>query len=87
MPEKRKNLRKYDREKAGLERSDQHWRRLDAKYGAPSGLILDGPNEHIEGEEEKFLPHGYVVLELDGARLNEVYYSADGKKLLEGPIA
>ncbi len=82
MPEKRKTLAKFSEEKDGLDHPDLCWRRLDAKHGAPSSLILDGPNEHIAGEEDKFLPHGYVALELDGKSLTEVYYSAEGKKLL-----
>ena len=34
---------------------------------SPSCLALDGPNPDIKGEEEKFVPHGYMTLELNGA--------------------
>jgi hypothetical protein len=30
------------------------WKRLAASPEAPSGLVLDGPNPLIEGEEDKF---------------------------------
>lgn len=42
-------------------------------------VVLEGPNQFIPGEEEKFLPHGYAVLKFDGTHLEEEVRSATGQ--------
>jgi hypothetical protein len=45
--------------------------------------VLDGPNPYIRGHEKEYGPHGYVRLEFDRPRLNEVILDADGSPLRE----
>ncbi len=40
------------------------WKRLSATPDSPPCLALDGPNPDILGEEEKFVPHGYMTLDV-----------------------
>jgi calcineurin-like phosphoesterase family protein len=61
------------------------WKRLAATEESPSCLVLDGPNRFVEGEEEKFGPHGFMTLEFNGPTLHERVYHADGV-LLEHQI-
>jgi hypothetical protein len=39
----------------------------------PSGIVLDGDNEFLDSERDKYGPHGYVVLEFEGDELYETY--------------
>ena len=41
------------------------WRRMEAKNLVPGAIILDAPNQYVEGEEEKYGANGYVTLEFD----------------------
>jgi hypothetical protein len=50
-------------------------------------VVLEGSNEFILGEEEKFLPHGYAVLNFDGAYLEEEIRSATGKVIYAKRLA
>ncbi len=50
-------------------------------------VVLEGPNEFIVGEEEKFLPHGYGVLNFDGVHLEEEIRSATGKVIYSKRLA
>jgi hypothetical protein len=59
------------------------WKRLSATAESPSCLVLDGPNQFVEGEEEKFGPHGFMTLFFEGARLTESVFLADGTPLHE----
>ncbi len=62
--------------------SDQpKWRRLETKNLVPGAVILDAPNPFVEGHAEEYGAHGYLTLELDEARLNEVVHDADGTVL------
>ena len=61
-----------------LTAADIMWKRLDATADSPPCLVLDGPNHYVVGKEEKFLPHGYVTLELDGPSLTERFHLPDG---------
>ncbi|MEA2903274.1 MAG: hypothetical protein QOI12_661 [Alphaproteobacteria bacterium] len=51
------------------------WRRSPAQTiegnALPNAVVLSGRNEYIKGEEDKFTPHGYAVLTLDGPSLKE----------------
>ena len=44
----------------------------------PRAAVLEGRNEFIIGEEDKFTPHGYAVLKFDGVHLEEEVRSATG---------
>jgi Calcineurin-like phosphoesterase len=62
------------------------WKRMSATNDSPSCLALDGPNPDITGEEQKFVPHGYMTLELNGATLVERVHLANGKEILKNQI-
>jgi hypothetical protein len=63
------------------------WRRSPAQTQGgnqlPSVVVLEGRNQYIKGEEDKFSPHGYAVLTLDGARLTEQVLDATGQIIYE----
>ena len=40
-------------------------------HALPNVVVLEGPNPYIKDEEDKFTPHGYAVLNLDGPTLKE----------------
>src|SRR6266481_3042642 len=63
---------------------DFHWQRLSPrpKDRVPAALVLDGPNEFMEGEEGDYSPHGYVTLDLNGDDCLETYYLPGGKEIL-----
>ena len=49
----------------------------------PSALVLEGRNEFIVGEEEKFSPHGYAILTFEGAKLKEQLMDPKGQVIFE----
>ncbi len=57
------------------------WKRLSATADSPSCLALDGPNPDIAGEEEKFVPHGYMTLAFNGPSLTEKVFLSNGTEL------
>lgn len=57
---------------------DTAWRRVGAKNMVPGGLILEGPNPYVLGEENRYGPNGYMTLEFDGPHLNEIVHAPDG---------
>jgi hypothetical protein len=59
------------------------WKRLAKTHESPSCLVLDGPNRYIDGEEEKFVPHGYMTLDFNGTDLHERVFHADGTLIFE----
>ena len=63
------------------------WKRMSATNESPSCLALDGPNPDIVGEAEKFVPHGYMTLELNGPTLIERVHLANGKEILKNQVA
>jgi hypothetical protein len=65
---------------------DLAWKRLAGTGDSPSCLVLDGPNRFIEGEAEKFGPHGFMTLDFKGPDLDESVYHADGTLLYENRI-
>jgi hypothetical protein len=62
------------------------WKRLSKTAEAPSCVVLDGANPLIPGEEQKFVPHGYLTLDFDGPNLIERVHLPDGTKIFEGPV-
>ena len=58
------------------------FRKIPGKDEAPAALVLDGRNDYITGEENKFSPHGFVSLEFDDDRLVESYRNPDGSLIM-----
>ncbi|HEX3248768.1 MAG TPA: hypothetical protein VHS05_05015 [Pyrinomonadaceae bacterium] len=78
----------YFRDKLGaaaveVETQGVKWRRMPANNMAPSGLILDGPNQYLPGEEEDYGANGYMTLEFRDDKLNEIVHAPDGTRLYE----
>jgi Calcineurin-like phosphoesterase len=72
------------------------YQRADWRFHAPitvegvrlaRAAVLEGPNEFIVGEEEKFTPHGYAVLNFDGAHLEEEIRSPTGQVIYSKRLA
>ena len=84
MPYKRKDLKDLDKVR---EVGTARWRRLPADHRTPGGRALDGPNEFIVDHEDKYGPHGYVTLHLDGEILTEEFCSPRGEVLLTQAIS
>jgi hypothetical protein len=62
------------------------WKRLPSTGESPSCLALDGPNADIPGEEEKFVPHGYMTLTFNGPTLTERVFLSNGTELYSHTI-
>jgi len=62
------------------------WKRFAATSDSPSCLALDGPNPDIVGEEDRFVPHGFMTLELNGPTLTERVLLANGQEILKNEI-
>jgi len=82
----------YFRDKLGavpveIETHDVKWRRMPANNLAPSGLILDGPNQYIPGEEEDYGANGYMTLEFRDDKLNEIVHAPDGTSLYQRELS
>jgi hypothetical protein len=82
-------VRKDEVRNAPTERSVEGvmWKRMSPTADSPSCLALDGPNPDIKGEEEKFVPHGYMTLEFNGPTLIERVHLANGKEILRNQVA
>jgi hypothetical protein len=86
MPESRARTRDLARATGKIyERAD--WRHVAEKtFGnltIPPASVLEGPNPFIPGEEDKFTPHGYAVLTLDGRKLTEQVLDPQGNMVYE----
>jgi hypothetical protein len=67
-------------------RGNISWRRLARTSDSPSCIVLDGPNIFIQGEEDKFVPHGFMTLDFKGPVLTERVFLADGTELFQNQI-
>lgn len=85
MPEKRGKLRDFPA--LGDPIGRHVWRDVNARHGIPKSIALDGPNEQIKDKGDKYQPHGYAVLELDGPQLTEIHYAADGRELKRAALS
>ncbi len=90
MPESRKRTRNLPRASEKMfERAE--WRRAGTREAGglwlPSATVLEGPNPFIPGEEDKFTPHGYAVLALDGPKLTEQVLDPKGNVIYERTLA
>lgn len=66
----------------GLVAPPRQFRRFRGRDGIPDSSILDGPNPYIKCEEDKFTPHGYVMLRFEPDKLVETVHDADSTPLL-----
>lgn len=86
MPQSRSATSALPRAK-GVEYERADWRICEAGTvqgnPLPSAVVLEGRNEYIVGEEEKFSPHGYAVLTLDGRHLKEQVLTPTGAVIYE----
>ncbi len=64
-----------------------YWRRMEARNLVPGAVLLDAPNPFVEENPERYGANGYVTLEFDEQRLNEVIHDADGRILRERQLA
>jgi hypothetical protein len=62
------------------------WRRFESKNMVPGGLVLDGPNPYIQGNEAKYGPHGYMTLEFQDEHLVEVIHTPTGEEIYRQEI-
>jgi len=86
MPHSRSKTRDLPRAGEAIY-ADDHWVRSKAsQHGGhllPDCVILEGPNPYIKGEEDKFAPHGYAVLQLEGKGLLEQVLTPSGKVIYQ----
>jgi hypothetical protein len=66
---------------------DNSFYRVEGTQPNPSCLFLDGPNPDIKGFEDRYLPHGYVSIELDGPKLIETFHGTSGAVLHEAELS
>jgi hypothetical protein len=90
MPESRARTRNLPRATEQIyERAD--WRCSAEKKSdgltIPRATVLEGPNPFIPGEEDKFTPHGYATLTLDGPKLTEQILDPKGNVIYEKTLA
>ncbi|YCM44591.1 metallophosphoesterase [Verrucomicrobiaceae bacterium 227] len=89
MPESRKKTSDLSRVPDVTDKPAD-WRRTKAvvRNGipVPASLILEGPNPYIGDEADKFLPHGYAVLNFDGPKLTEQVCQPDGTIIFENDL-
>ena len=62
------------------------WRTVGTKNMVPGGMILEGPNPYVKDHEKDYGPNGYMTLELDGNRINEIVQMPDGSRVYEREI-
>lgn len=63
------------------------WYRLRYRNVIPGGLLLDGPNAYIEGEEDRYGPNGYASLNFNKDQLVEQIHAADGTVIFQQELA
>lgn len=83
MPQSRKATMGLPKATDDIYQHGGDWRRSPAQDQAgnplPSCVVLEGPNLDITDEEEKFTPHGYAILTLDGKTLKEEVLNSSGE--------
>ena len=75
-----------DTKRASLEGTT--WRRLEKNDNAPGCIVLDGPNAAMkkDSDKKKFVPHGFMTLELDGPTLTERVFLSGGTEIFANTI-
>lgn len=66
-----------------VNRDETTWRLLEKTKHAPRSAILEGPNPFVTDAPQKYGPHGFASLILDGPRLLERIHAANGAVLHE----
>ncbi|NDU91856.1 MAG: hypothetical protein G3I10_04505 [Ferrovum sp.] len=64
-----------------------HFVQLPATPDVPASELLDGPNPFIDdapSDPDKYGPHGFLTLELDGTAAYETYFDPKGTTLYRG---
>ncbi len=89
MPESRKKTKHLPlATEQSYERAE--WRRSTARAiegnVLPDCVVLEGGNPFIKGEEDKFTPHGFAVLTLDGPELKEQIRDPAGHVIYENTL-
>ena len=69
------------------EGSNYTWYRLPARNLVPGGFLLDGPNSYVPGQEQRYGPNGYAVLEFEGEHLAEEIRAPDGTPIFRQELA
>ncbi len=90
MPQSRKQTRSLPQAGEKIYQRAE-WRRSAARTvegnPLPGVVVLEGPNKYITDEEDKFCPHGYAVLTLDGPTLQEQLLDPTGQVIYENILA
>ncbi len=60
---------------------EYRWVSLSENDEAPAAQVLDGPNKFIQGEQNRYSPHGYVTLDIARNECIESFFAADGEQL------
>jgi hypothetical protein len=63
---------------AGCGGSQLHFVSLPEKSYVPAAVLLDGPNEFITENPDAYSPHGFALLEFEGKKAFETYFSPGG---------
>lgn len=71
----------FDQPAESINRDGSSWQHV-THAGVPSAWVLDGPNPYIDGHSEKYGPHGFVSLRIDGPVIRETVHAPDGTLLL-----
>lgn len=66
---------------------DVAWKQMAATADSPRCIALDGPNPDVTGEEQKFVPHGFMTLEFNGPALTERVFLAHGAEIFNNTIS
>jgi predicted phosphodiesterase len=56
-------------------------RRVSSRFLVPGAQVLDGANDYVPEESDKYGPHGYMTLEFNGPELIEHVHEPDGNVL------
>jgi len=72
--------------KPQINSNGSRWIALIARKGAPTGMVLDGPNPYIVGHQNQYGPNGYLTLEFSDRQINEIVHAADGTPLYNRPL-
>jgi hypothetical protein len=64
------------------------WRRLPQTADAPGCIVLDGKNMDMKkaSDQDKFVPHGFMTLDLTGQSLVERVYLSNGLEVFSNTI-
>lgn len=83
MPQSRSKTRNLPQATDPIYSRDLWVRSSGQNKNLPDCVVLEGPNQYIVGEQNKFTPHGYAVLLLDGHNLIEQVLTASGQVIYE----